>query len=168
MQYDKSNRIELNCAAFKSRLDAVLDARCSPQLDLQLCAHTRRCPSCARWLATQMGLLDAMQDTAAAEPSADFALQVLQTMDVHRQQQQRRRMRAMACVALAASLLIAVIAWRGPAPSEGPANLPFASQSPKIPAEVLKRMDEVSQDIKPVSGSVYTALNAFWLAQRLL
>jgi hypothetical protein len=166
--YSESDYSELNCADFKSRLDAVLDNRRSPQLDLPLSAHARRCPACAKWLATQTSLLDQLQDTPPPEPGPNFAVQVLQTMEVHRGQQRRRRLQAIISLAVAASLLIAVINWRGPGTPDGISNHLVASHPPKIPAEVLQRVDAVSQDFKPVSGSVYTALNAFWLAQRLL
>lgn len=168
MQYEESEHSKLNCAAFKSRLDSVLDGRRPPQLDLQLRAHARDCRPCARWLATQMALLDTVQDIATPEPRFDFALQVVQTVKIERQRQHRQRLRAMVYAAVAASALIAVTIGRGPDAPQEAANLPIASHPPKIPAEVLQRVDEVSQNIKPVSGSVYTALNAIWLAQRLL
>jgi hypothetical protein len=168
MQYENSEHWKLNCAAFKSRLDSVLDSWRSPQLDLPLRAHARDCRPCARWLATQMALLDSVQDISTPELRPDFALQVVQTVKIERQRQHRQRLRAMGYAAVAASVLIAVSIGRGPAVPEVVTSLPSASRPPKIPAEVLQRVDEVSQDFKPVSGSVYTALNAIWLAQRLL
>ncbi|HEY2826589.1 MAG TPA: hypothetical protein VGJ04_03230 [Pirellulales bacterium] len=167
MQYDKFNQNELNCAAFKSRLDALLDSRRRPQLDLQLCTHARRCEPCARVLAAQTKLLEAVQTPTRLEVRPDFAVQVLQSIEVQQQQQRRSRRRAISFVAVAASLFIVVTAWRVPNRTEDLSESDLAN-SPKIPPAVLQRMDEVSQDIKPVSGSVYTALNAIWLAQRLL
>jgi hypothetical protein len=177
MQYDEFNQnkskhsesdsSELNCAAFKARLDVVLDSHRSPHLDILLSAHAQRCPACAQWLATQMALLDSLQSLPLVEPDPDFAVRVVQTSQVHRQQQQRRRLGAMVSLAVAASLLIAMFVWRGPAQSENVADA-HGARAPKISAEVLKRVDKVTQDFKPVTGSVYTALNAFWLAQRLL
>jgi hypothetical protein len=169
MQHELSESTELNCVAFRSRLDAVLDSRRSPQLDLPLRAHAKRCQTCAEWLATQTAVLEVVESAPAIGPATDFGLQTLQTLQVGRQQQRRRRRRLIGSIAVAASLLVAVTAWREPAQErvvDVGATTPSAST--KIPAAVLKRVDEVSQDFKPVSGSVYTALNAIWLAQRLL
>ena len=167
MQHELSESTELNCVGFRSRLDAVLDSRRSPQLDLPLRAHAKRCPACAEWLATQTAVLEVVEDVPAIGPATDFGLQVLQTLQVQREQHRRRRWRVVgSTIAVAASLLVAVMMWHDPAETQQAANV-AAAHSAEIPA-VLKRVDEVSQDFKPSSGSVYTALNAIWLAQRLL
>ncbi|HTQ39364.1 MAG TPA: hypothetical protein VMJ32_10060 [Pirellulales bacterium] len=167
MPYAKSNGSEMTCATFKSRLNAVLDERRSPQLDLLLCAHARSCPECDQLLSTQMSLFETLPNTRE-EPSPDFALRVMQAVDVQRREQKRWRLRASAVVAIAAALLIAVISWRGPAAIHEASNGPSETQPQKLTAEVLKRVDRVAEDFKPVTGSVYTAFNAFWLANRFL
>ncbi len=168
MRYEEFEQAELNCTAFKSRLDAVLDSRRSPQLDLPLRAHVRRCRSCAQWLATQTELMDALPVGSVPELRSDFALQVVGTAEIQRRRQQRGLRRAVAALAVAAGLLIGVTVMRSPAPSNVANQEEVAVASPGIPPEVLKQVGQVSQDIKPMSGSVYTALNAIWLAQRLL
>jgi hypothetical protein len=168
MQYDESDHGELNCAGFRSRLDAVLDSRRSPQLDLPLRAHARRCRQCASWLATQTELLEALPEICGPKARPDFALQVVQTVEISCQWRQRRVRRAIVCAAMAAGLVIAIAGFSGRREPDGAVNSQLLSRSSKIPAVVLKQMDEVTQDFKPVSGSVYTALNAIWLAERLL
>jgi hypothetical protein len=168
MRYEEFEQAELNCAAFKSRLDEVLDSRWSPQLDLPLRAHARRCRSCAQWLATQTELMEALPVGGVPELRPDFALQIVQTAETQRQQQKRVMLRAVAALAVAAGLMIGVTVMRSPAPSDVANQEEVAVASPEIPPEVLKQVGQVSQDIKPMSGSVYTALNAIWLAQRFL
>jgi hypothetical protein len=168
MPYEEFEQPELNCAAFKSRLDAVLDSRRSPQLDLPLRAHARHCRTCAQWLATQTELMDVVQMGNVPELRPDFALQVVQAAEIQRRRQQRGLLRAVASLAVAAGLLIGVTMLRSPAPRVATGNGEVATASPGIPPGVLKQVSQVSQDIKPMSGSVYTALNAIWLAQRLL
>jgi predicted anti-sigma-YlaC factor YlaD len=165
--YAESNDNELNCASFKSRLNAVLDARRQPQLDLPLRAHARHCPQCAHWLSTQMPLLEALP-TTPVEPSPDFALRVLQAVEVERRQQSRWRVRATAFAAVAATLLIAIIGWREPAGLQGLDNRPTEEPQPRLTTQVLEQVDRVTGNFKPVTTSVYTAFNAFWLANRLL
>ncbi len=168
MPYEEFEPQKLNCAAFKSRLDAVLDSRRSPQLDLPLRADARRCRPCAQWLATQTELMDAVQVGGVPELRADFALQIVQAAVTQRRQQKRGLLRAIASLAVAASLLIGVTVMRNPAPRDANHDGEVVATSPGIPPGVLKQVGQVSQDIKPMSGSVYTALNAIWLAQRLL
>jgi anti-sigma factor RsiW len=168
MRYEESEHQELNCAAFKSRLDAVLDSRRSPQLDLPLRAHARRCRTCAQWMATQTELMDAVQVGSVPELRPDFALQVVQTAETQRRQQKRGLRRAVASLAVAAGLLIGVTVMKSPTLQDANHDSEVATTSPAIPPEVLKQVGQVSQDIKPMSGSVYTALNAIWLAQRFL
>jgi hypothetical protein len=157
----------MSCASFKSRLNAVLDARRLPQLDLQLCAHVRRCPSCEHLMTTQMLLLEALPSTPA-KLSADFAVKILQTAETERRQQHRWRVRATSILAIAAGLMIALASWRGPVLTQGLASHSSAYPATQLTAEVVRRVDQVAADFKPVSGSVYTAFNAIWLANRLL
>jgi predicted anti-sigma-YlaC factor YlaD len=135
---------------------------------MQLCAHARQCPTCAQWLATETALIEIVAGKPQAEPSPEFTMRVVQTVEIERHQQRRQHRWQLISLAVAASLLVAVMAWRGPAGREVPGELAATTQPPELPAAMLERMGQVSQDIKPVSGSVYTALNAIWLAQRLL
>jgi hypothetical protein len=166
MSYDKSEQTELDCTGFRARLDAVLDERDAPQLDLQLRAHARHCLKCADWLETQTAILETVEGAGSSERQVDLAVPVLQKFETARRERLRRLRRTVASVAVAASLLVAINVWRGPGVPDVQNNA--VAMTPEIPAEVMERMGKVSEDIKPVSGSVYTALNAIWLAQQLL
>jgi hypothetical protein len=147
MQHDEFER-EMNCTAFKNRLAAILDERQSPAFDIQLAAHARRCQPCAQWLETQSEILE----LASAE----------------RRQNRSRQRKWTSILAAAACLMIGFLAWPSLEPSERLGQTEAVADPAKIPDQLRRRVDAVAEDVKPVTSHVYTAFNAFWLAQRML
>src|SRR4029078_6479921 len=96
-------------AEFRVRLDAALDARRSPQDDAELNSHARHCPKCFDWMNCQVDLLSAISSVAEVSPRPDFSVRVLQQLEVCQRQETKRRRFVISSVALAASLLLAVL-----------------------------------------------------------
>ena len=113
MHYAESNCAELNCAEFKVRLDAALDARRPPQRDADLSRHARKCPKCAQWLASHATLLGAVQSFPAIVARADFSARVVQQFEADVRTAVRWRRLAIASLAVAAGLLIALLPLTG-------------------------------------------------------
>jgi len=170
----------IDCRRFKARLDSVLDERRRPEQDAQLRSHTRHCPDCAAWMKSQTVALAALESMTDAECPADFAFRVLQSVKPIRRPARWRRWAA-AALAVAAGLLLAILGWKSPETAPSRPDTPMAKQSPTVPSyEILARetehfavnlkdhqlivVGEVAEGFKPVTSSVFTALNTLWHA----
>ena len=180
MRYQELDAGKIDCRRFKARLNAVLDERRGPEHDSQLRLHARHCPDCASWMKSQTTALAALESMADEECPADFAFRVVQSVEPVRQPSRWRRW-AVAALALAAGLLLAVLGWRSPETTPNRPETPVAKQSPAVPTyELLARetehfavnlrshhlvvVGEVAEGFKPVTSSVFTALNTLWCA----
>ncbi len=113
----------MHCVQFETRLNDLLDEREPPGDDRQLIEHARRCDECADLLAGHEMLLADLQSLACAgsldgprtlrRPAApvDFSLRVALAVADERRAA-RRNGWFWLIPALAASLLVAVVAWR--------------------------------------------------------
>jgi len=180
MRYHELDAGKVDCRRFKARLDAVLDERRRPEQDSQLRSHARHCPECTSWMKSQTMALTALESMAAEECPADFAFRVLQSIEPVRRPSHWRRW-AVAALALAAGLLLAILGWRSPDAAPNQPQTPLANQSPVVqPYEIFARetehfavnlkshqlvvVGEVADGFKPVTSSVFTALNSLWRA----
>ncbi len=175
----------MRCAEFRVRLDAVLDARRAPQEDAELNSHARHCPKCFDWMNCQADLLSAISSVAEVTPRPDFSVRVLQQLEVCRRQETKRRRFVISSVALAASLLLAVLfPWRSVnwfQPEETLIHSPRAidtaagmenhylrlAQTTRhlasdITSPQIALAGEVVEGFKPVTRSVYGALQNLW------
>jgi predicted anti-sigma-YlaC factor YlaD len=180
MRYHELDTGKVDCRRFKARLDAVLDERRSPEQDARLRSHARDCPDCAAWMKSQATVLAALESMADEECPADFAFRVVQSVEpAHRPPRWRRW--AVAAMAVAAGLLLAILGWRSPDAAPNQPEMPVAQQSPaEPPYEIFARetehfavnlrshqlvvVGEVADGFKPVTSSVFTALNTLWRA----
>src|SRR5262245_43986354 len=172
MRYHELDLGKIDCRRFKARLDAVLDERRRPEQDAQLRSHARYCPDCAAWMKSQAMVLAALESMADEECPADFAFRVLQSVEPVRRPSRWRRL-AVAAMAVAAGLLLAILAWRSPDAAPNRPETPVAQQTPAVPPyEILEHfavnlkshqlvvVGEVADGFKPVTSSVFTALNS--------
>jgi predicted anti-sigma-YlaC factor YlaD len=185
MHYHALDVGKFDCRKFKARLDVALDERRRPEQDAQLRSHARHCADCAAWMKSQTTALAALESMAVEECPADFAFRVLQSVEPLRRPPRWRRW-AVAALAVAAGLLLAVLGWRSPEVAPNRPETPIAKQSPAVPSpavpsyEILARktedfavnlkshqlvvVGEVAEGFKPVTSSVFTALNSRWRA----
>jgi predicted anti-sigma-YlaC factor YlaD len=182
MRYHELDAGKVDCRRFKARLDAVLDERRRPEQDAQLRSHARHCPGCASWMKSQTMALAALESMAPEERPADLAFRVLQSVDADRRQSVVHWRRwAVAAMAVAAGLLLAILGWRSPDAAPNRPGTEVVEQSPAVrPYEILARetehfavnlrshqlivVGEVADGFKPVTSSVFTALNTLWRA----
>jgi predicted anti-sigma-YlaC factor YlaD len=165
----------MQCPEFKTRLDWILDHRESPRHDAKLRAHARQCSNCADWLDAHDMLLAGFQQAQFPRPVADFSLRVLGTVEAQRVQRKRWRVLAVACLSVAAALLVIVLSWRSsdapPVAQEPNVRAPvrplvamdyeqFAQRTMNLTTKQLVLMGKVAEGFKPVTSSVYTALNS--------
>jgi len=180
MHYHALDVGRIDCRRFKTRLDAVLDERRRPEQDARLRSHARHCPDCAAWMKSQTIALAALESMVGEECPADFAFRVLQSVEPVRRPGLRRRW-AIVAMSVAAGLLLAILGWRSPEVAPNRPQTPIAKQSPVVPSyEILARetehfavnlrsrqlvvVGEVADGFKPVTSSVFTALNTLWRA----
>jgi predicted anti-sigma-YlaC factor YlaD len=180
MRYHELDVEKIDCRRFKARLDAVLDERRRPEQDRQLRSHARHCPDCAAWMKSQTTALAALESMADENCPADFAFRVLQSVEPVRRPARWRRW-AVTALAVAAGLLLAILGWRSPETAPNRPQTPMAKQSPAVPPyEIIARetehfaddfkahqlivVGEVAEGFKPVTSSVFTALNTLWRA----
>jgi predicted anti-sigma-YlaC factor YlaD len=175
----------MRCAEFRLRLDAVLDARRAPQEDFELNSHARHCPKCFDWMNSQADLMAVVGSLATVSPRPDFGVQVLQQFEVRRRQEKKQRRFVVSAVALAASLLLAVVfPWRslnwfqpGEMPSNSPTGVGAVAElqnhylklaqttrhlANDIATPQIALAGEVVEGFKPVTRSVYGALQNLW------
>jgi predicted anti-sigma-YlaC factor YlaD len=182
MRYHELDAEKVDCRRFKARLDAVLDERRRPEQDAQLRSHARHCPRCASWMKSQSVALAALESIAPEECPVDLAFRVLQSVDADRRRPVVHWRRwAVAAMAVAAGLLLAILGWRSPDAAPNQPEMPVAKQSPtEPPYEIFARetehfavnlrshqlvvVGEVADGFKPVTSSVFTALNTLWRA----
>jgi predicted anti-sigma-YlaC factor YlaD len=180
MRYHELDVGKVDCRRFRSRLDAVLDERRRPEQDAQLRSHARHCPDCEAWMKSQMMALAALASMADEECPPDFAFRVVQSVEPVGRPSHWRRL-AVAAMAVAAGLLLAILSWRSPEAAPNRPETPLVKQSPTVrPYEILARetehlavnlkshqlvvVGEVADGFKPVTSSVFTALNTLWRA----
>jgi predicted anti-sigma-YlaC factor YlaD len=181
MHYHGLEAGKIDCRRFKARLDALLDERRRPEQDAQLRSHARHCPDCASWMESQTMVLAALESMADEQCPADFAFRVVQSIDADRHRWSHWRRWAVAALALAAGLLLAFLGWRSPETAPNRPEAPMVKQSPPVPPyELLAReteyfavnlkahqlvvVGEVAEGFKPVTSSVFSALNTLWRA----
>ena len=179
MHYHGRDIESLECRQFRARLDLVLDERLRPERDPELRAHARRCSNCAGWMKAQTRALAALESMADAECPADLAFRVVQSHEPDRRRPLHWRRWTIASLAIAAGLLLAILSWRSPEANRP--ETPLAKQSPPVPPyELLARetqdfafnlkahqlvvVGEVAEGFKPVTSSVFSALNTLWRA----
>jgi predicted anti-sigma-YlaC factor YlaD len=180
MRYHELDVGKVRCRRFKERLDTVLDERRRPEQDAQLRSHARHCPDCDSWMKSQAMALAALESMPDEECPADFAFRVLQSAEPVRRPLHWRRW-AVAALTVAAGLLLAILGWKSPERAQNRPETPIAEQSPAVPPyEMLARetehfavnlrshqlivVGEVAEGFKPVTSSVFTALNTLWRA----
>jgi len=176
MHYHPLNADKLDCRQFKWRLDAVLDERQQPEQDSQLRTHARHCPDCAAWMREQTSALSALESLADANCPPDLAFRVVQSFAAQRRHPALWRRWAVAALSVAAGLLLLVLIWRNGDIERRQPHMPITTQSPLPAYELLAReadnwktkqlgvVGEVAHGFKPVTSSVYTALNNLWRA----
>jgi hypothetical protein len=125
----------MHCVQFETRLNDLLDERRRPSRDRQLVEHARRCHECADLLASQELLLAGLETLACAETSRglgarrvwetancrdasprrsapiDITLRVALAVADERRASRRKHWLWLV-PAVAASLLVAIVAWR--------------------------------------------------------
>ncbi len=109
----------MRCEEFEIRLDELIDSRTRPSADAALVAHASQCANCERLLRDYESLLDGVVNMPMPSVPAGLPLRVVADWrSVPRKHVPRRR--AIAALALAATLLVAAIptiAWLMRAPN---------------------------------------------------
>jgi anti-sigma factor RsiW len=177
----------MHCETFKSQLNNVLDERLNPQTDSSLRAHALRCGECAELLDMHGELLSTVRQLPAVAPRADFAFRVMAAFEADSAARKSvdpttRRWSSRwltGILAVAAALGFVVVSWDGSNPKPGDLARPqVVGQSPREVAVIsaplsvshsaadLEQHREwvagLAQGIKPVTSSVYTALQTIW------
>lgn len=128
----------MRCEAFESRLHQILDRRQRPEHDDQLRAHALGCPTCHRMLDAQerlfagLELFDAPRDEAPQ--SAVIVRDLLQAESAPRKRKKARWIGPL--ILLAASLLVAALAW---SPPTSPSTAPQADDLVVQPSQPFDR-----------------------------
>jgi hypothetical protein len=100
----------MHCQEFEARINALLDARQSPEGDSLLNAHAASCAACLQLLAGQQTLFSGLAEAVIAPPDRDFARRVV-AQAVARERAVENRSRwpvVVALLATAAALLVGV------------------------------------------------------------
>src|SRR4051812_18426129 len=161
-------RCRMRCEEFRSRLDVVLDERHSPAADPQLRSHARRCADCGQWMKTSSALLKIVGRVPLPEPTADFSIGVLKSLELECKTQREvrgRRAWAISAIATAAAVLFAFVGWRDrqapPEPPHGNAQQyvvldyqQFLVDAGALTSERGAWVAELAQGLKPVTSSV--------------
>ena len=177
----------MNCTEFETRLNELLDQRRSLTGDRLLAEHATGCAECAQLAAEYSILVATMaklpQEAFLSEKSLrpEFSLEVLKSLELREVGQagwSRKKVLRSAAIAMAAAaaVLVAVMNWPRP---EGDGQLPggtttvatTSSQSILLAgewellvrdaaAERMGWMGDVAEGFRPVTQSLYSALNA--------
>jgi hypothetical protein len=182
----------MHCEKFKSRLNVVLDERLNPRREPSLRAHARRCSECADLLEMHTELLSAVRELPSVSPRADFSFRVMAAFEASTApaaqpvtptpnvSTPRRVSRSSSkwfagLLAAAAAVGFTMVSWNGTGPASGiDADAPTVvhvnpGSVGVIPATMADNLDlqkalisDLTEGIKPVTSSVYTALQKVW------
>jgi len=105
----------MSCEKMREDISAYLDGELGERELAAFRSHLESCADCRAELAEQEKLWALLDEGDASEVSVDLTRRILEsTVGPHREREmRRRRVRWVAGVAAAASVLIAVVLWRG-------------------------------------------------------
>ena len=155
----------MQCEAFETRLNQLLDRRERPEVDDYLLAHAQRCEACRELLAVQELLFDGLELLERPEVSGRFAQRVVTSAASSRRSSARSAPRWLVVAAsLAAIAIVAVFAGprlfsRGDSKVAGPTKPAKSSSglrgasalvSPgRVPGKGEKRFDQKTAPTAP-------------------
>src|SRR5260370_672576 len=113
------------------RLNRLLDDRASPDSDLELVEHARKCPDCAELLTGHELLLSAIETSDGPSAAPDLAVRVAGEFK-NGWRQSRRRSWSWTIPAVAAGLLLAFGVWHQLKDPSG-SNPSGSGNLPKVP-----------------------------------
>jgi len=102
----------MQCAKFEQRLHQLLDDRENIEQDEMLSGHAKKCEECRVVLQTQSRILAGLRSLPSPKREQDLGHRVLDQLRVDQRKRKNRRFAVLA-LAMAASLLIALLPFAG-------------------------------------------------------